>query len=273
VRQSESATAVSRPTSDARAYDLVLQARGRFPHGSKDRQGLLDARALYRRAIALDPNYSAAHALLALTYVVDHTEAITGQSQAADLDRALAEAREAVRLKPDLALGYQVLSYGLAVKGDYEASLKAGERAVELSPSDPDSLMSLAKAQVRFGTYDQALANAERARLLHPMTPAYYFYVHGQALYAVGRVSEADTVLTECLLIAPRDANCLRLRAAALVALNRLDDARKLMAQVMAVDPRFSLAAERLYRRFGASLLMERYLRDLGAAGAPDVAA
>jgi adenylate cyclase len=273
VRQSESAAAMSRPTSNPRAYDLVLQARSRFPHGSKDRQGLLDARGIYRRAIDLDPTYAAAHALLALTYIVDSTEKITGEFKPTDLDLGLIEAREAVRLQPDLALGYQVLSYGLAVNGDYDASLKAGERAVELTPSDPDSLVSLAKAQVRFGSYQQALANVERARRLHPMTPAYYYYVHGQALYATDRISEADRVLAECLLIAPKEANCLKLRAAALVRLGRADEARSAMAELVEVEPRFSLAGERLYRRFGASPLMDRYLRDLAAAGAPAAAA
>jgi adenylate cyclase len=273
VRQAESAAAVSRPTANPRAYDLVLQARSRFPHGSKDRQGLLDARAMYQRAIDLDPSYAAAHALFALTHIVDSTEKITGAFKPADLDLGLAEAREAVRLQPDLALGYQVLSYGLAVHGDYDASLKAGERAVELTPSDPDSLVALAKAQVRFGSYQPALANAERARRLHPMTPAYYYYVHGQALYATDRIAEAERVLTECLLIAPKEANCLKLRAAALVRLGRADEARSAMAELVEVEPRFSLAGERHYRRFGASPLMERYLRDLAAAGAPAAAA
>ena len=153
--------------------------------------------------------------------------------------------------------------------GDYDASLKAGERAVELTPSDPDSLMALAKAQVRFGSYQQALANAERARRLHPMTPAYYYYVHGQALYATDLIAEAEKILAECLLIAPKEANCLKLRAAALVRLGRSDEARSAMAELVGAEPRFSLAGERLYRRFGSSPLMERYLRDLAAAGAP----
>jgi len=272
VRQTESAAALSRPTANPRAYDLVLQARSRS-HGSKDGERLLDARDMYRRAIQLDPGYAAAHALYALTYILDSTEKITGEFKTADLDFGLAEAREAVRLQPDLALGHQVLSYGLAVRGDYHASLKAGERAVELTPSDPDSLMALAKAQVRFGSYQEALANAERARRLHPMTPAYYYYVHGQALYATDRNAEAEKVLAECLLIAPREANCLKLRAAALVQLGRSDEARSAMAELVVVEPRFSVAGERLYRRFGVSPLMERYLRDLAAAGAPAAAA
>ena len=85
---------------------------------------------------------------------------------------------------------------------------------MELNPNDPDSLMALAKAQVRFGDYADAVANAERARRLHPMAPEYYTYVHGQALYAAGRPDEADGVLGECLLRAPQEADCLLIRAA-----------------------------------------------------------
>ena len=65
--------------------------------------------------------------------------------------------------------------------------------------------MALAKAQVRFGSYDEAVTNAALARRLHPMAPGYYPYVHGQALYAAGREDEAQQVMDECLLDAPRE--------------------------------------------------------------------
>jgi adenylate cyclase len=272
VRQSESEAVAARPTEDLRAYDLVLQGRDRFQHGASDGRALLEARALYERAIELDPEYAAAHAYLGLTYIVDHIEELTGAASRSDLEQGLAEARQAIRLEPDLALGYQVLSYGLAASGEYEAGMRAGERAVELNPSDPDSLMSLAKAQVRFGAYADAVANAERARRLHPMAPEYYAYVHGQALYAADRQAEAAETLAECLLRAPQELGCLTIRAAVLVRLGRHDEARDVMAQLVSLEPTFSLSAERATRRFGNSPLMERYLQDLAAAGAPEAA-
>jgi hypothetical protein len=96
--------------------------------------------------------------------------------------------------------------------------------------------------------------------------------VHGQALYAADRHEEAEEVLSECLLRAPRETNCLRIRTAVLVRLGRTDKARDVMAQLAAHDPTFSLASERAYRRFGHSPLMERYLADLATAGAPESA-
>jgi adenylate cyclase len=231
VRQSAADAAAARPTDSLLAYELVLRGRDRYQRGTLDVQGLLDARALYARAAELDPGYAAAHAHLGLTYIVDHVNQLTGGATRRDLAEGLAQAREAIRLEPDLALGYQVLSYGLAESGDYEGGMHAAERAVELNPSDPDSLMSLAKAQVRFGAYEEAVANAGRARRLHPMAPQYYAYVHAQALYAADRREEADEVLADCLLRAPEERNCLRVRAVVLARLGEVEEARAAMAR------------------------------------------
>jgi adenylate cyclase len=269
VRQSESEAAADRPTENLQAYDLVLQARDQYKHGASDGPALLAARALYRRAIELDPDYAAAHAYLGMTHVIDRVDGLTGQATARDLEIGLDEARQAIRLEPDLPLGYQVLSFGLSASGDYSGSMRAGQRAVELNPGDPDSLMALAKAQVRFGAYAEAVENAERARRLHPIAPEYYAYVHGQALYAADRTEEADELLAECLLRAPRDPNCLRIRAAVQVRQEKLSEARETMAQLIEADRSFSLAAEADYRRFGDSPLMARYLSDLARAQAP----
>jgi adenylate cyclase len=272
VRRTEAAAAVARPTADLRAYDLVLRARGHHKHGGADRAALLEARGLYQRAVELDPGYATARAYLGLTYISEQFGWPTGN--AAELvARGLAEAREAIRLEPDLPLAYQVLSFGLAASGDYADGMRAAQRAVELNASDPDSLMALAKAQLRFGAYPEAVANAEQARRLHPMAPEYYAYVHGQALYAADRPAEADEVLADCLLRAPQDPDCLKIRAAVLARLERTDEARAAMAELLRREPGFSLAGEEVGRRFGNSPLMQRFLSDLSRAEAPPSAA
>jgi adenylate cyclase len=273
VRQAESDAAADRPTENLQAYDLVLRARDRYKHGAAvDAQALLEARALYRRAVELDPNYADAHAYLGMTYITDGIHNVSGRATPRDLEIGLDEARRAISLEPNLPLGYQTLSFGLAASGDYAGAMRAAERAVALNPGDPESLMALAKAQVRFGAYTEAVANAERARRLHPMAPHYYPYVHGQALYAADRIDEADEVLSECLLAAPEDRNCLSIRAALKVRKGELDEARETMAQLVAADTGFSLASEASYRRFGNSPLMERYLSELAQAQAPRTA-
>ena len=142
----------------------MLQGRARYQRDKADPAGDEEARLLFARAVALDPGYAAAHAQLGLIDIVEHMNGVARDEEGGgDLAAGLAQAREAIRLELDLALAYQVLSYGLAESGDYQGGLQAAERAVELNPSDPDSLMALAKAQVRFGSYDEAVANAALA--------------------------------------------------------------------------------------------------------------
>ena len=268
IGRSEVAAAVLRPTDNLQAYDLVLQARSRYRHGDTDAKGLQEARALYHRALEMDPAYGAARAGLALTYIAEVTQRLDGDTTG--LDTGLSEARQAVRLDPNLALGYQVISFGLAVQGDYSGGLQAAKRAVELNPNDPDSMMALAKAQVRYGEYDEAVANAERARRLHPMAPEYYAYVHGQALYAADRLEEAGTVISECLVRAPQDANCLLIQAALQGGSEDTEAAQVTMTNLMKAQPTFSLERERAYRRFGDRPLMDKFLSDLARAKAPE---
>ena len=273
VRQSEVNESARRPTENLQAYDLVLQARSRYKHGSGNGDDLLASRALLQRALELDPGYATARAHLGLTYIVDAVQGMSGRATKADIETGLSEVRQSIRLDPNLALGYQALSFGLSANADYEGAMQAARRAVELNPNDPDSLMALAKAQVRFGDYADAVANAERARRLHPLAPEYYVYVHGQALYAAGRADEADGVLSECLIRAPQEKDCLLIRTALLVGRGELSQAQATMARLVAADPQFSLAAERDYRRFGNSPLMDRFLADLARAKAPETAA
>lgn len=270
IGRSEAAAAAQRPTANLQAYDLVLQARDRYRHGANDAKGLQEARALYQRALEMDPAYAAARAGLALTYIAEVAQRPDGQT--GGLDAGLSEARQAVRLDPNLAVGYQVISFGLAVQGDYSGGLQAAKRAVELNPNDPDSMMALAKAQVRFGEYDDAVANAERARRLHPMAPEYYAYVHGQALYAADRRDEAAAVISECLVRAPRDANCLLIQAALQGGSGETEAAQLTMANLIEAHPTFSLERERAYRRFGDRPLMDEFLSDLARAEAPETA-
>ena len=76
-------------------------------------------------------------------------------------------------------------------------------------------------------------------------------------------------MLTDCLLKAPAEPNCLRMQAASLVGQDRPIEARSAMTRLLQVEPGFSLAVERRLRRFGESTEMQRYLAALGAAGAP----
>ena len=185
MRDSESSSAAGRPTELLQAYDLVLQGRERYQRDKTDPAAMAAARDLFARAVALDPGYAAAHAQLGLMDIVEHMNAVARDEGGGDLAGGLAQAREAVRLEPDLALGYQVLSYGLAENGDYQGGLQAAQRAVELQrqrPRQPDGAGQGAGAlrQLRRGGHQcgaGAPAAPDGARLLC-LRPRADFYPH-----------------------------------------------------------------------------------------------
>ena len=84
--------------------------------------------------------------------------------------------------------------------------------------------------------------------------------------------TKQTSVLGECLLRAPQEADCLLIRAAVQVGRGEMEAARTTMARLRQANPKFSLAAEREYRRFGNSPLMDRFLADLARAQAPETA-
>ena len=88
-----------------------------------------------------------------------------------------------------------------------------------------------------------------------------------------GALDEADQVLNECLMRSPQEQDCLLIRTVLLVGRGEMDQAQATMARLIAANPQFSLAAERNYRRFGNSPLMDRFLADLARAKAPETAA
>lgn len=84
--------------------------------GSKDREAVLAYRTLFQQALELHPTYAAARAHLGRTCIAHNLPFNNRLAVDADLERGLSEARQAIRLDPNLAIGYQVLSFGLAAK-------------------------------------------------------------------------------------------------------------------------------------------------------------
>jgi len=84
----------------------------------------MEARGIYQRALEMDPAYAAARAGLALTYIADVARRSNGRATAHELELGLSEARQAVRLDPNLSLGYQVISFGSRCRAIMQAACR-----------------------------------------------------------------------------------------------------------------------------------------------------
>jgi TolB-like protein/Tfp pilus assembly protein PilF len=160
-------------TANPEVYSLYLQARR-----LQRRDTVADserAEGVSRKALALDPGYAPAWALLAHSVFWSRGNAgPTEEAIRAGQAEAMAAAEKAVALAPDLPDGYAARAF-LRVSGEraWEGAVADMERAIALSPGDPDPLWRYARSMLGpLGRLDQAIALARRASELDPLSPA-----------------------------------------------------------------------------------------------------
>ncbi len=176
-----------KPTSSLTAYEAVTQANAEFY--LFQRGANLRARALYERAIELDPTYAEAFAFLANTFNYEYTGGWTQDPRLLDQAETLVLAG----LEQD-PLSPQALAALTAVhiaKGRWSEAVASGERSVELAPSYDFGNLLLAMAYGGNGRQVAALQTFRRARRLDPRGQAPALAFLADLHYRAGRVEEA----------------------------------------------------------------------------------
>jgi len=162
----EKARIEQKSTANAEAYALYLKGTEslRSPASATN---LANGQLYFEQAIGLDPNFALAHARLAQI----HTRtAIFYDPSSVHEERGLAEAKEALRLQPNLSEGHIALGlyYG-RLSRDYEAAVKEYDLARKGAPNDVQIVYGIAHIQMKQGQFRAAIANWERATSLDPM--------------------------------------------------------------------------------------------------------
>lgn len=146
-----------RPTAEFQAYDAYLKARGYYRrYRYRDNENAIE---LYKRSIALDPDFALAYAGLADAYSQRvNTWGVNGHWS----DVALETAQKAISIDPDLPEGYKALGFCYSNKGWLTKSLEAYQRALSLRPQYEEAMNNTAVVQHMLGRWDEALFWARR---------------------------------------------------------------------------------------------------------------
>jgi adenylate cyclase len=272
MREAEKAGALRRPISNFDAYELTLRGiahRYRFT-----KEAFLAARKDLDRAIELDPTYAPAYAHLAALNASDAASAITGALTLDDLPAAIATARRAVALDPDLPGAYSYLSFGLQVAGEIDEALATARKAVELGPNDAYNLVVLANAEKMAGNYTRAAEIMNRAVALNPLRPVHYYAFEASIFYALDEFERLLPVTKECLAKNPVYVPCRIMEMVALMALGRRDEARQHVEPILKARPKYNVrVALNLWKYPRSPDLTKRFADHLRAAGLPDAPA
>ena len=184
---------------------------GTEPRTAQERQGLVSARASILREAQ---RYQEAFDLLdkALADNPDSPELLYDQAMAAEkigrLDALEKSLRHLIRIQPDNAHAYNALGYTLADRNlRLEEARTLIEKALELSPDDPQIIDSLGWVHFRLGNTKEALAYLRRA---YELLPDVEVAAHlGEVLWQTGAQNEALKVWREA---SGRDASNAVLR-------------------------------------------------------------
>lgn len=191
-------------TSNVAAFDAFLRGKAAYAlagGADTDRQALAD----FEEAIAADARFAAAHAGRARTLAaLANGYAQGGAQRQAMYDQAIAAARQAVALGPDLAEAHSALGF-ILVSGrlDIRGARAPYERSYQLGQGDPDVLSRYAMFIGQTGHLDVADTAIGRANTLDPLNPR-SFYNKGYLRFAAHRFSEAIPPLEKALSLNPK---------------------------------------------------------------------
>ena len=169
------------------AYDYYLKAL-QFER-RYDAEGVREGRKALENAVALDPGFAKAHALLA-SFMFQASWFEGGDEHVHD-DEALAIARRAVELDPNDGDCYAKLAIVHLQRGEFDQAEHYLKQAIALNPHDSSTWSHYAWYLVCIGEPQQALDRLSEREAVEPFPPNWHWELRGQALYELGRYEEA----------------------------------------------------------------------------------
>jgi adenylate cyclase len=271
VRKAEAERTRTKPPSSWEAYDYYLQGANAFASFllSFSADDLYETRRLLQRSLAIDPNYARSYAMLANTYAAAWAHPLDSDLlNPAALDRAHQFARKAVQIDPNLPQAHACLGYVLAWKRVHQASIAAFERAVALNPNDVDWRFGL--ALVYAGNSKRAIDVLRTYMRRDPFYSPFASAILGFAHFALKQYSRALPLLRDSVSRAPNLRSAHAWLAATCAQLGRLDEARAEAAEVLRLDPKFTIAGTaRRITAFRQATDGNHYVDGLRKAGLP----
>jgi tetratricopeptide (TPR) repeat protein len=147
-----------------------------------------------------------------------------------EIERAIPELKEAVRLNPRLMLAQRALAETAIAKGDMDGLAAASESMIQNAPYAPDGYINRALAEFSRKQPDKAEADLQKAIQVAPQSPTAYIRL-GYLRASQKKMPDAEKLFEQALSVAPASDEALR----PLIALDLSQkQADKAMARVKA---------------------------------------
>ena len=186
-------------TANTQAYEQYLLAKqfyNRRTQGSAQR-----ANEALHQALALDPNYASAYALLAASTAARLVDG--GDPAQVNAEEAIAAAKNAVALAPGLGEAYSARCYvRLFLQLDWSGAQADIEKALLLDPHSNATMRRYSLLLGALGRFPQAVTAAQAATAIEPMDVTSWFML-GLCYAADGQRAAGHRALKHALELSP----------------------------------------------------------------------
>jgi adenylate cyclase len=255
-----------RDTGNVDAYECWLRARSLLGRGTRD--SIAQAKAMHRRAIEIDQNFAAPHAGLALAAISDYASGWS-PDPAQSLDEAERWARRAVELNDQAPVSHMALGAVLLWRRDYEGALAESRRMMALDPNFAQGYGASGLGLTYAGRAAEALEPLAMAMRLDPHYPDMLLHFLAQANFSLGKYEIAAQQLLERIARNPGTDASRMFLASCYGHLGRAEEARAAWAELLKVNPDFSLMQRARVLPYKDPADFQRIVDGLAKAGLP----
>jgi adenylate cyclase len=202
---------------------------------------------LSEEAIALDPEYAWAYYNLGRFHTLDVWLG-TSKSPKQSIGKAIGLIKKAIVLDDTFAEAHGRLGFLFSMIRQYDKGVAEGEKAVALNPNSAMAHVMLGKTLVFDGRWEESIPQYKKAIRLNPIPPNLYLYSLGLSYAYTGQYDEAITWCEKAVRQAPDSLYAHIMMTVVYSLSGRDDEARAEAAEVLRIQPKFSIKKSR-YKR------------------------
>jgi TolB-like protein/DNA-binding winged helix-turn-helix (wHTH) protein/Tfp pilus assembly protein PilF len=185
------------------AFEAYL--RGRYYWNKRTAENIHKAIEFFRKAIDEDPAYAGAYAGLADCYNQLGTVLIGGQPPTEIRPLAIAAAKKALEIDPELAEAQATLAYARLYDWEWTAAEEGFLRAIRLNPSYASAHLWYSHYLSIWKRHDEALREVRLAHQIDPLSPI----IQTQIGWILQHASRYDEAIQELQKVLESDPNYL----------------------------------------------------------------
>jgi adenylate cyclase len=234
----EHARLMAKGTTNLEAYLKALQFREQSYRMTKE--GRDAARKLAEEIIAVDPKYPFGYHALAMMHLQDIGLGLS-ESPQQSVARGIELAKKAISLDDSYSIAYSALGMSYVFARQYDKAVAEAERAMALDPNVAANLYMLAFILCHAGRPEEAIPLIERGERLNPIPVPLQLGFMAIAYRLTGRYEKAIEAAKRAIRVEPNYQHARVNLIASYIALGREEEARAEVAELLRINPHFSI--------------------------------